>query len=468
MSATLIEQKPLYGTFPVGQDVIFTVSNTSIVSAFTDVKFIAEVYISSTFAPNPSSTTDIVGTFKTTPNNAGVGMFDFRPIIESFVNADNLARQGSAYKTVVNTANSNVPIHLIDKFSGNINSMRYLFIRFKIEYIDAGNLVTTDITNSGIFQLLNGYLKYTDVLDLVGNDFGYNLGSFNLNGTSKLFLTNAPITQYANLEDYGTVGLWMFNAETPTNLDGTTLMEINYFGSDGAYISGEEIPHTSINGGFDAYNGFIGMNLLFFGCFPANLQGSSTMFQNLISAGTIQGGHYTLALANDSGQVMSSIYTINLNCPTLKGFEPIRLTWLNQWGTWDYYTFTMKSSKMISTKGSTYQQMAGSWNESVYRIDSFKGGKKSFRVNATEKITMNTDFVNESESEWFEELINSPEVYILKGYEDVVETSSALNQYVTPVRLTTSSYTKKTVANDKIMQYTFEVEKSKTLRTQAV
>mgnify|MGYP003631192665 FL=1 len=467
MSATLIEQKPLYGTFPVGQDVIFTVSNTSIVSAFTDVKFIAEVYISSTFAPNPSSTTDIVGTFKTTPNNAGVGMFDFRPIIESFVNADNLARQGSAYKTVVNTANSNVPIHLIDKFSGNINSMRYLFIRFKIEYIDAGNLVTTDITNSGIFQLLNGYLKYTDVLDLVGNDFGYNLGSFNLNGTSKLFLTNAPITQYANLEDYGTVGLWMFNAETPTNLDGTTLMEINYFGSDGAYISGEEIPHTSINGGFDAYNGFIGMNLLFFGCFPANLQGSSTMFQNLISAGTIQGGHYTLALANDSGQVMSSIYTINLNCPTLKGFEPIRLTWLNQWGTWDYYTFTMKSSKMISTKGSTYQQMAGSWNESVYRIDSFKGGKKSFRVNATEKITMNTDFVSESDSAWFEELINSPEVYILEGFKTDI-TDSALNQYVTPVRLTTSSYTKKTVANDKIMQYTFEVEKSKTLRTQAV
>ena len=28
MSATLIEQHPLYDTLPVGQDVIFTVSNT--------------------------------------------------------------------------------------------------------------------------------------------------------------------------------------------------------------------------------------------------------------------------------------------------------------------------------------------------------------------------------------------------------------------------------------------------------
>ena len=169
----------------------------------------------------------------------------------------------------------------------------------------------------------------------------------------------------------------------------------------------------------------------------------------------------------DSGQAMSSTYTVNLNCPTLKGYEPIRLTWLNQWGTWDYYTFKMKSSKMLSTKGSTYQQLEGSWNESAYRIDSFKGVKKAFRVNATEKISMNTDFVSESESVWFEELINSPEVYILEGFKTDT-TNSALNKYVTPVRLTTSNYTKKTVANDRLMQYTFEVEKSKTLRTQAV
>jgi len=80
---------------------------------------------------------------------------------------------------------------------------------------------------------------------------------------------------------------------------------------------------------------------------------------------------------------------------------------------------------------------------------------------------MNTDYMVEDENEMFEELINSPEVYILEGYQtDGI--FSALNQYVKPVRLTTSSFTKKTVANDKLIQYTFEVEKSKTLRTQSV
>ena len=81
---------------------------------------------------------------------------------------------------------------------------------------------------------------------------------------------------------------------------------------------------------------------------------------------------------------------------------------------------------------------------------------------------MNTDFVSESENIIFEELTNSPEVYILAKYSDVLDVNTVLNQYVTPVRITSTNFTKKTVANDKLIQYTFEVEKSKTLRTQSI
>jgi len=473
--ATLIEQHPLYDTLPVGQDVIFTVSNTSVVSSFTNVKFIAEVHISSGNPPNPNTSTDIVGTFKTTPNNAGVGMFDFRPIIESFVNTDNLARVGSAYKLAVNTVGTNVPIHLIDKYSGNLNSMRYLFIRFKIQYLDNdpasatfGDLIITDIIDSNSYKVFNGYLKYTDVLniDATGN-FGYDLSNFNVGtGSTKRMLTNAPTTQYANLEDYGTLAFFQVN-------DLVDEIQLAYYNSSGGSLGGEDVTLDIANGAFASLGTLTENRLLYFGCFPANLRNWSTTFNALVTAGTIQGGYITVQANNNTLGLQSEKYTINLNCPNLKGYESIRLCWLNQWGDWDYYTFTMKSTKMISTKGSTYQQLEGSWNESTYKINGFKGGKKAFRVNANEKITMNTDFVNESESEWFEELINSPEVYILEGFQSDLNytgtlTIPAMNQYVTPARLTTSSYTKKTVANDKLMQYTFEVEKSKTLRTQSV
>ena len=112
--------------------------------------------------------------------------------------------------------------------------------------------------------------------------------------------------------------------------------------------------------------------------------------------------------------------------------------------------------------------MSGTWNDSKYLIHGYKGGKKNFRVNSTERIVVNTDFISEDHSAWFEELINSPQVYILNGF-DANETSpynTITNKYVEPVLITTSDYIKKTVANDKLVQYTFNMERNKTRQTQ--
>ena len=461
MANTIIEQKPRFTTLPAGQDVIFAVSNNLTVANQLKVKFVAEVHISSDSVPVPLTNDHLVGTFKTTPNNAGIGMFDFRPIIESYVKADNLAAKGSKYKLEPTSDLKRHPLHLIDQYSKNTNSVIYLVIEFSAQYFSSQNeLITGKPIVSQTYTVFNGYLNYSNILDLTGVNFGYNLRDFDLNNSSKKFLTNAPLIQNANLEDYGTMPFLTFN-------NNIHRIRFAYYDSAGDGLSVEYVDFEDSTGAYNQWTKFTTNELLFLGCFPANLQGWSTMFQGLVTAGTIQGGHYKIYVVDSAGATISDTYRINVNCPTLKGYEPIRLTWLNQWGGWDYYTFNMKSIKKISTKGSTYNQLAGTWNEAAYRIDSFKGGKKAFRVNAIEKITMNTDFVNESESQWFEELINSPEVYILEGFQSD-STVSALNQYVTPVRLTTSSYTRKTVANDRLMQYTFEVEKSKTLRTQSV
>jgi len=468
--ATLIEQKPLYTQLPVGQEVIFVVSNNTIVSGFTNVRFIADVYISETTPSSITTTSTATATFKTTPNNAGVGIFDFKQVVENYVSADNMAYNQSKYKTVVTSNDTPHPLHLIDKYSRNKKAARWLTIQFKTQYTDAnGDVQTVQEINSVDYQMFNGYLKYSDILTMgtgsTANNFGYNLSNFNLSAQTDSFLTNAPATQYANLEDYGTFAFLSPN----DNLD---YIKLTYKDSSGSQIGTENINKNWTNGAYTNFTTKISEKLLYFGCFPANLQNWSSTFNALVTAGTIQGGSIVVQASTNNASLpnyprIAKQYTININCPNTKGFESIRLCWLNQWGVWDYYTFTQKSVRSISTKGSTYEQLAGTWNEAAYRVDSYKGGKKAFRVNATEKITMNSDFVSESENDMFEELINSPEVYILEGYQDD-GTYSALNQYVKPVRLTTSSFTKKTVANDKLIQYTFEVEKSKTLRTQSV
>ena len=460
--ATTIEQEPLYPQLPVGQEVIFVVSNNTIVANQLNVRFIADVYISETIPTSISSTSVPIATFKTTPNNAGVGIFDFKQVVENYVSADNMAANQSKYKTTITTDNTPHPLHIINQYSLNKKAVRWLNIEFKTQYTDTNGDVQIDtptIANDN-YQIFNGYLKYTDELSIFNNDFGFSLTNFNLSSPSDKFLTNAPPTQYANLEDYGTLAYL-----APT--DDLSYIQLIYKNSSDVQIGTEDVDRTLANGAYNTFSTEISERLLFFGCFPANLQNWSSTFQALVSLGTIQGGSIEVRAFNVSNNAISKTYTINVNCPNLKGYESIRLCWLNQWGAWDYYTFTQKSIRSISTKGSTYEQLAGTWNEAAYRVDSYKGGKKAFRVNATEKITMNTDFVSESENDMFEELINSPEVYILEGYQTDVS-FSALNQYVKPVRLTTSSFTKKTVANDKLIQYTFEVEKSKTLRTQSV
>ena len=479
--ATIIEQKPLYTQTPVGQDVIFVVSNSNIVSTKTRVKFQAEVHISNTFSPNTAVADDVVGKFKTTPNNAGVGIFNLRSVIENYVSADNMARINSTYKGETTTDDKRHPLHLIDKYSGNVNLMRYLVIQFKTEYFDTeeflpsgaanptfNQLVQVEAVNSGLFQIFNGYLTYADVLDVSGSNFGFDMSDdFLLIGNKDKLLSNAPTTQYANVEDYGTVALFTPKAFN-TALSDISHITLTYKNSAGSTIGTDQIDRTTANGAYDNFNAYIGMNIMYFGCFPANLQNWSTTFKALVTAGTIQGGEIGIQVFTSTPTQIASAYTIKVNCPDLKGYESIRLCWLNQYGVWDYYTFTKKSTKSITTQGTTYNQLEGSWNESRYRLDSFKGGKKTFRVNSTERISMNTDYITESESIWLEELINSPEVYILKGFGGLDATGFALNQYVTPVRLTTTSYTRKTVANDKLIQYTFEVEKTKTLRTQAI
>ena len=412
--ATLIEQKPLYTQLPVGQEVIFVVSNNTIVSGFTNVRFIADVYISDTIPSSVTTTSTPTATFKTTPNNAGVGIFDLKQVVENYVSADNMAYNFSEYKGVSTTDNTPHPIHLIDKYSRNKKAARWLTIQFKTQYTDAsGEVVTPEalFAVSVDYQLFNGYLKYTDELSIFNNDFGFSLGNFNLSSPTDKFLTNAPKVQYANIEDYGTLAFLAPN-------DNLSYIKLTYYTSAGLPIGTENVDRLGANGAYNGvYSSRIYQQLMYFGCFPANLmRNGSSLFAGLVSVGTIQGGSIVVQAFSIS-QAISKEYTIKINCPNLKGFESIRLCWLNQWGAWDYYTFTQKSIRSISTKGSTYEQLAGTWNEAAYRVDSYKGGKKAFRVNATEKITMNSDFVSESENDMFEELINSPEVYILEGYQ---------------------------------------------------
>lgn len=472
--AVSIDQKPLYEVLPIGQKVIFAVSHNVIYSTKFKVKYIAQVYVSDSSILFNSS--ELIGTFKTTPNNVGVGMFDLRPILETFVTPDHEANEilpgNSTYKGIAASIIP-FPIHIVDKYSLNNNTLKFFAVKFLVEFSDTetGNIIapgesgnTNNAVNSDQYTMFNGVLQYDDVLtrSLFTDNYGYNLEDFELTDSDSKFLTNAPTTQYARLTDYGTLSFLNY---VPPNSGGSNIdvdsITIKYYKADGSSAGSDDaITNTASTGGA-ASSGDATTRLSYFGAYPANLQNWSSNFATAVGVGL---AYYTVQAQATN---LSQLYTINIICDNERGYEGIRLTWLNQWGVWDYYTFNMKSVRTVTTNRTSYTQIDGTWNESTFNIAGYKGGKKNFRVNSTEKLRINTDFVTEAEGVWFEELINSTEVYIVNGFS-ADASNTITNKYIEPVTVTTSSYIRKTKANNKLMQYTIEIEKSKMKRTQSV
>ena len=134
----IIEQKPLYNTLPVGQDIIFTVSDATIIANKFRVNFTAQVYVADEVS-NLGQVSSLVASLKVTPNNKGVGIFSLQPILESYVEPQQegvnyLQTSISKFKGVGYSLNTPHPIHLIDKYCVNTNNTRYFQITFNIEY----------------------------------------------------------------------------------------------------------------------------------------------------------------------------------------------------------------------------------------------------------------------------------------------------------------------------------------------
>ena len=477
-------QIPRYKTLAAEEQIIFAIDETgTIVEDESKVKFIAKVNVAS----DRAALTEI-GVFKTTPNAAEVGIFDFGTILKNYVNPDYTGMSDSLttsqYKGTDFSVTDYHPIHVIDEFCLGHSSTKWFQIDFAIEYEGANpsypDLVAEDPslgTSSDPYFLYNGVVYDTDPLRSDNYNsiykFGYDLSAVGYICNAATIstagaLSDAPLVQYARLTDYGT--LPYFTGMTNATTYGFSVLimgvvEVTMYNDAGGTLGSFTFIPSSTNGGYmgGSSTTLSEGNLIYIGCFPANFDGAGNAVWTANKAAC---SYYTLRPETTTGTPLGQLYTINIICEDSRGYDGVRLTWLNKHGTWDYYTFNKKSVRSVSSRRKTYTQLGGTWNESIYKLHGSSGGKKNYKVDSKEKIKINTDYVSESESVWFEQLMNSPEVFILNGFQS--DLAGVLRRYVQPVTITTSTYTRKTVANDRLIQYSFEVERTTNLRTQSV
>lgn len=117
-------------------------------------------------------------------------------------------------------------------------------------------------------------------------------------------------------------------------------------------------------------------------------------------------------LINDAETSFLSAAQSFLVLPVL-GCEKVRLTWLNRLGGFDSYTFIGSEVRGIDSEIITYTKGLD------IGFDVQDAGETILGVTANNEFSIWSEFVKGETAEWLEELITSPQVYLVDGTDHV-------------------------------------------------
>ena len=200
-----------------------------------------------------------------------------------------------------------------------------------------------------------------------------------------------------------------------------------------------------------------------------------------------QTASYQIQLLSGLGEVLDS-RTFEYECEVK--YDVFQLAYLNKYGIWDYMSFFKASRENLSVEQDTFKRSVGSVTGSGYSYNSFDRQYQQYNKRAKKSFVLNTGWVDEGNREKIEEMLLSENVLIL-SYRRAVTTGSGdtfrivqeiddeiiqelggfinleateitglydLTQVPYAVNITDSSYELKQSVNDKVINYTVNIE----------
>lgn len=138
-------------------------------------------------------------------------------------------------------------------------------------------------------------------------------------------------------------------------------------------------------------------------------------------------------------------------------YPNVRLAFLNSLGGWDMWNFNLLSKRNLNVNRSEFKRTL----PFSYNVINGRGNRQ-YNVQSVvgeEEYTINTDWLTEEEYAYLEELISSPEVYVVNGLQYSQSNDSILSRkspipLVTPIIITSKSYPSRSVLNDDLFNLT--------------
>lgn len=406
-------------------------------------------------------------------------IFDVRNIVNSILE-DTIVDQNATTKTI-HKLGENVAAKI---FSTNYNQLFHIYVKFYEEYATSADDIPA-ATPSSYLEDDRYYIAASLPLETTRgtDDFQTDaFGQYTQDGSSDYFLSDTPfmyntmadtsgkrLTNYVQETDYHTVGF--LNQESVFDSE-CKFFEIVYYTSAGAGISEKMyIENNQTNGGWVPTTDTSIENkhrLLYFGCGPANLEGSSV---NATDTGGTSAGR--AKPSNNSGWSWYSVRGCTTNDetttvyktypyyfvkqePNCKGYKVRRLAWRNSKGCYDYFNFTQKSVQTVEINRNDYSSIMGSFDDTMYTYSNVDRGKQTRQTEATLTEVLNTDFINDDQAELLESLMVSTNVQIVENDDTT---------FTVPVTITDKKFERKTIANDTLIQYSITIEYANPINT---
>jgi hypothetical protein len=379
-------------------------------------------------------------TIKQQPNPSGKGVFNLGRIAKQYLDYDYYAL------TIGGTGSL---------FNKNTNVAKFFKVAFGEEFGTSTSSSVTSFTGIGtatgsaaqtgsipFYYWLNGTLDpNSGAFNWATGSFFKSVsipftGSFNNN----VCLTDAPRTQYVQAGDYASISVLNGNLNQSTS-SGQDIAYVEYTiytaGVTASYFL-DNIDNTNNRFTGGPRTGSISNP------FPGTIQTCSSSLrpfqtsgslllhigvgpQNLIDNGNfpeITGSwdKYTVELypygVGPNRNAVWDSFTFNRQ-DAYCGYPGVRFGFINDYGVWDYFNFTLQKDKQTNLDSGFYKKNFVNYSTTTNAVtyDKKRRGTDSYYVNIVENFTVNSDWLTQTEADWLETLFYSPEVMIQEGTE---------------------------------------------------
>ena len=387
-----------------------------------------------------SGSATVLQRIKQQPNPNNTGVFDMGSIITNFLASDNSWK--AAPFVTASEAGKRFQVRFGEQYGTSASSSVTL-------YTGVGAVSGSPaVTASSYLYVADGLVNPNDKVNWNFPSASYFTGSAVSTTTtfSKQYaLTNAPLTQSIQDGEYATISLFNgnFNGSTTAAQD-IYLVDVRVYDATGNEVDQFDLANTTVNGGGPrtgigqvwsdrAAFQTAGTQLLTVGVGPQNLNDSGNTLPTDWAYYTVNAyGQQAASTTNTSGSYASLTFVKQgAQC----GYDGVRFAWKNEFGVWDYYTFTLQNDKAFSIERASYEQTFVPFS-SDYPVPYSKErrGTVNYYNQPTQTQVANSNWLTQDEADWLKELFFSANVFYQDGinFYPAVITSVDLTEKTNP------------------------------------